>query len=500
MRAGFFFCLLVVLSGFLLARSLYVSYQSVAGGGLRFLALLTCIFTTISPIAATAAEPVEIPSNNQTTITTAWNASPTVSGPATYAIDNNGKIWQWGEQWDVPQKAAVEAGNNPVFTQLSFANGEPESLSQTDTTGFLNSSRIWALDDKGIVWYQDNLGVFTKYAEGQPYTLTRIEAAQRGGCYGITTGGNVVRFGFPGWDKNMKLVSLPSKAVSLTVSKGDYTGPTMRDSLGNVLAVLADGTVYEWQDMTFGTSTEDRLGTPSQIEFPSGVTIRQASMMKTYYYNSFGLAIDSTGQAWGWGTNTSGQLGNGKTGDNLINGQKPTPTKVNMPAGVVFTRIVAGATEGPGNESLGYGIALDQNGDAWAWGDNSVGNFGNGGYKQSLVPTKVSMPNGVKFVEIDSSHAPDTASASSWVVAKASDGSVWTWGNGPVGNNRTDNNPTIPAKATDFGSAGTGTTIACAPTTGAVPTGLMTIGLLSLLVWGCGIMLIVFRRMLQRVD
>src|SRR5439155_509456 len=98
---------------------------------------------------------------------------------------------------------------------------------------------------------------------------------------------------------------------------------------------------------------------------------------------AYSLALDSSGNAWAWGSNLFGQLGNGTANNSTV------PVGVSMPSGVTF--ISAAACNG--NSSL----ALDSTGHAWAWGDNTHGQLGNGSTISSSVPARVSAPSGVTF-------------------------------------------------------------------------------------------------------
>ena len=81
-------------------------------------------------------------------------------------------------------------------------------------------------------------------------------------------------------------------------------------------ALLSDGSVYAWGlggDGELGDgSTSDSFTTAVRVQFPSGVTIASLPV-DAMPYNT-GLAIDSTGQAWGWGDNSAGQLCLGSSG------------------------------------------------------------------------------------------------------------------------------------------------------------------------------------------
>jgi len=80
-------------------------------------------------------------------------------------------------------------------------------------------------------------------------------------------------------------------------------------------ALLADGTVWAW-----GQGTNGQLGngadgnsftTPAQVQFPPGVLI--ASLPVSDMPFDTALAVDTSGNAWGWGLNAGGELCLGDT-------------------------------------------------------------------------------------------------------------------------------------------------------------------------------------------
>ena len=82
-----------------------------------------------------------------------------------------------------------------------------------------------------------------------------------------------------------------------------------------------------------------------------------------------------------WGSNSSGQLGDGTTTDHY------TPVTITMPAGVnYFTQI-----------SMGYRhtLGVGDDGQLYAWGYNGEGQLGNGTNINQSTPIKVTLPAGV---------------------------------------------------------------------------------------------------------
>lgn len=73
----------------------------------------------------------------------------------------------------------------------------------------------------------------------------------------------------------------------------------------------------------------------------------------------------------------------------------------------------------------GFMVALDAMGHAYAWGDNTAGNLGNGTTSSQTNAVAVTMPDKVTFVAI--------AAGANHVVALAADGDVYTWGSNATG-------------------------------------------------------------------
>jgi alpha-tubulin suppressor-like RCC1 family protein len=70
-----------------------------------------------------------------------------------------------------------------------------------------------------------------------------------------------------------------------------------------------------------------------------------------------------------------------------------------------------------------YSLALKRDGTVWAWGDNAVGQLGNGTTAASNVPVRVSGLSDVESIAAGAGHA----------LALRSDGAVWAWGSNAEG-------------------------------------------------------------------
>lgn len=183
--------------------------------------------------------------------------------------------------------------------------------------------------------------------------------------------------------------------------------------------LMAPGSAWAWGNNAYGqlgdggTSSSSK---PVPVSMPDGVSF--AAIASGGDPEGFSLAVDTSGHAWGWGYNACGELGNGSTANSY------TPTPVRTPVGVKLTAISAGGDDGLSSCS-GFGLALDTLGRAWAWGHNANGQLGNGSTVDSTIPLAVAMPGGVSF----------TGVAAGGYVSYGLDrkGKAWAWGSGMLG-------------------------------------------------------------------
>ena len=186
--------------------------------------------------------------------------------------------------------------------------------------------------------------------------------------------------------------------------------------LGFALALGSDGNLYSWGDNTNGqlgrNTSATPAGQPGKVTMPAGV--RQFTQISAGYAHS--LALGSDGNLYSWGGNTYGQLGR------TISDTTPAaslPGIVTPPTGVRFTQFSAGN---------GYSLALGSDGNLYSWGSNSTGQLGIGvdDYNSHNAPKKGSMPtDGTKFTQVSAGYYHS--------LAIGSDGNVYSWGDGTLG-------------------------------------------------------------------
>ena len=114
----------------------------------------------------------------------------------------------------------------------------------------------------------------------------------------------------------------------------------------------------------------------SEANLFEGKTISQISVGGNH-----SLALDSEGQIYAWGSNDYGQLGNGDTTDSN------TPVKVDT-SGVLDGKTISQISAGNY-----HSLALDSEGQIYAWGGNYVGQLGNGDTTDSNTPVQTNFSN-----------------------------------------------------------------------------------------------------------
>lgn len=159
---------------------------------------------------------------------------------------------------------------------------------------------------------------------------------------------------------------------------GNRTAPTPVAG-GHRFAVIAPGDEYTCA-LTTGSevycwgsgSTDGRLSTPES----AGVELMPSSLASGGA-NTRRHGCGHVGETlYCWGFNASGQLGGGFVSD-LHSGYQSPPVPVSMPAGVSLGLVSAGGGRTDPGYS-GHTCALAAGGAAYCWGDNRVGQLGDG--------------------------------------------------------------------------------------------------------------------------
>ena len=273
------------------------------------------------------------------------------------ALDSDGKAYGWGDNYD----GAVGDGTTteritPVPVQM------PAGITFTQVSG--GGYHSLALGSNGKIYSWGYNG------DGQTGT--------GGPSSGSTT---------------PVLVPTPTGVTFTRVESGGY----------HSLALDSDGYSYAWGNNSagqLGNNTTTDSDTPVLVQMPLGVTFTQISAGTDH-----SLALRSDGNAYAWGRNIEGQLGDG------TNTARSIPTLVPTSPGVTFTQIAAGHD---------HSLALRSDGNSYAWGSNISGRLGDNTTTSRNSPVLIQAPTGVTFNQIRGGDAHS--------LAVGSNGNTYAWG------------------------------------------------------------------------
>ena len=341
-------------------------------------------------------------------------------------IATNGKGWCWGAQGILPPRAVpgkpigdqtVSALSNNSHscaisastvicwgpndngqlgdnTKTSRSTPAPISSSLSFAAVSTGGAHTCALATTGDIycwgWSQDGrLGDGTAYTGLAPIKVggtVSVTALSAGGGHtcAIATSGDAYCWGanYAGQLGNGSLTSASTPAL---VSGGfKFTAISAGDS--HTCGITASG-VYCWGDKTFGQIGDGLPGAhavvPSAVKNSSNFVIVAAGGFHT-------CAIASGGNAYCWGDNTTGELGD------LSFVQSHSSVPIAVAGGLTFKSIAVGGTGNLGDDyyygpyASGHSCAITTDGVAYCWGFNGQGELGTAPLvSSSATPLKV---------------------------------------------------------------------------------------------------------------
>jgi alpha-tubulin suppressor-like RCC1 family protein len=290
-----------------------------------------------------------------------------------------------------------------------------------------NVATAWGLNQSGQLGDGTSSGPETCGAEHKSCSTTPVAVSSLSGVTAVAAGrvdsmallegGTVMAWGNGSFGQ-LGDGSTENSDVAVAVCAAGETAPCANHLSGvraiaagsdHNLALLENGTVVAWGAGALGNGTTEVSDVPLAVKELSGVRAIAGG-------ENHSLALLSNGTVMAWGANAAGQLGDGSTTSSDV------PVKVKGLSGVVA--IAAGSA---------YSLAVLSNGTVMAWGRNAFGQLGDGGEANSDVPVAVCAVGekapcakkleGVKAVSTGTEHA----------LALLSNGAVLAWGNNGVG-------------------------------------------------------------------
>jgi alpha-tubulin suppressor-like RCC1 family protein len=319
----------------------------------------------LSPVAITMPAPVaQIGSSNS----------------AEYALLTNGTVYAWGDGGD-GQLGDGSTGNSfttPVKVQ--FPAGVTIASIATDVSPYNTALAIdttghawgWGYNRGGELCLGNNKGHLTPvelpFSDVTTLAGGADHATYDAGGTVYSCGGN--QYGELG-DGTTTSSDTPVPVTGL--DGADVT--TLVAAWGNTGALLSNGDYYDWGyngggQVGNGATTIAKV--PYQVPLPAAVSV--AAQGGSLSDNGQTIVLLSTGALYAWGNGEYYQLGNG------VKGNETSPVKITPPRGTTYTELASGG-------STCYGVT--KSGAVWAWGNNSLGQIGNGTTKTAKHPVKV---------------------------------------------------------------------------------------------------------------
>ena len=292
-------------------------------------------------------------------------------------LDISGKAYCWGHN------TSGELGNNATNGDL-FGGGEPAPVA-VDTSGVLKGKTIAAISAGGGHTCALDTG-------GTPYCWGRNDFGQLGDGY---SGPRKV----DGLFNDLTHSSVPVAVDTSGVLKGK-TLTAISAGFNHTCALDTEGKAYCWGSNWSGELGDGYAGPRMVHHYGFDITyssvpvaVDTAGVLSGKVLTSIKLgqsstcALDGDGRAYCWGANSDGELGN--------NSVEPS----NVPVAVDTSGVLSGKTLTSINIGSHHTCALDRDGQAYCWGANSDGQLGNNSTRPSLVPVEVVMapdsPTGV---------------------------------------------------------------------------------------------------------
>ena len=375
---------------------------------------------------------------------------PPIPGPIAWGWNGDGQL---GNGTDEPEGVPVAVDTSGALagkTVVDVSAGGSHSCAVTSDGGVY----CWGyngegqLGNGGTVDSAVPVAVDTGALAGR--TATSVSAGYGHTCV-VTSDGGVYCWGYNGEGQvgNGSTLDTPVPVAVDTDGLAGQKAITVSAGVGHTCAVTTDGGAYCWgenSDGALGNGSTDN--SPLPVAVASGGVLQGKTVTAISAGYGYSCAITVDGGAYCWGENSAGQLGNGTTDNSFVpvavdnrgvlQGKRVTAMSTGFAQTCVVTDTggafcwgengagglgdgstdnsslpVAVDTRGVLNAKMvtavstgnGFSCVVTDDGGAFCWGENIGGGLGDGSTDNSLVPVAVSLPGGVRSIDLGLSHA-----------------------------------------------------------------------------------------------
>ena len=281
-----------------------------------------------------------------------------------FILKNNGSLWGVGQGDYGLLGNGSTTQTNTTLQQIGTATNWQKISASTDMTiGLKTDGTIWGWGQNDQYEMGNNTccaNQLTPIQIGSANHWVDIETSLAASAFALKNDGTIW-----GWGLNLAGLLADNTVMARSVPtqlNSDTDWASIHVGAAHILALKTNGTLWSWGGGEYG-QTGDGLSPSLYRSYPRQVGTDTWSKVFAGWKVSFGIKPDGT--LWAWGLNDVGQLGIGNTTNQFTPVQVGTDTD--------WVDVVSG---GAGNDQ--FTIATKSDGTVWAWGDNQVGQYGNG--------------------------------------------------------------------------------------------------------------------------
>lgn len=319
-----------------------------------------------------------------------------------FAISSNGKVYAWGQNTN----GQLGLGHtNNVLTPVEVPQLSNKNVKDIYTGTF--HSMALTTTDKVYSWGVNSagqLGIGSNVAQSLPVEVTalagkgvKLLAGGWGSSMAVTNSGDVYSWGSGGKGQlgiNTNGYALYSPTLAPLVKNLGSISQLKTDH-DYSMVLLTTGKLYVFGDypLSDGHATANNF-TPKLLAGVPGFTQIGAG-----WNHSVGLTSDN--KIYTWGSNDTGQIGNGTVNSDAT--VKYNPTLITSPASDPIIQLSAKGSQN---------FLLSSSSIAYGWGRNGIGQIGVGHFSNVLSPKPVSVVKGVSFGETSATFFSSTSNLS----------------------------------------------------------------------------------------
>jgi alpha-tubulin suppressor-like RCC1 family protein len=346
-----------------------------------------------------------------------------------HALKSDGTLWSWGYNGEgelgigstASQGFPVQVGTDNKWVYVSAGGGHSNAIKSDGTLWGWGFGLLGDIGD-GTTAQRNSpvqVGTDTKWVSVAATTYHTLGLKSDGTLWSWGMSDGALGYDPPGGVQ----INVPTQIGT------DNDWATFFTGYSHAGAIKTNGTLWMWGYQQWGQVGNGNTSfILSPIQIGTGTNWLAFGASTGGYYTSTSYAIQSDGSLWAWGLNSSGQVGDGTTVNQLV------PIQINSSDNVIASM----------SSGSYHTVSVKTNGTLWAWGDNQNGQVGNGTTTNQGTPTQVGTDNNWISASGGYYHT----------VALKSNGTIWAWGDNQYGQlgNGTNTNVSTPTQI------GTGTT------------------------------------------